>query len=293
MTPPCATLVVPCYNEETRLKPGEFLDSLVAQPRVGFLMVDDGSGDGTWTVLEEMRVHAPERITTLRLERNRGKAEAVRQGMLRAMEAVRSTDHVPYLVGYWDADLSTPLAAVPLFLEVFEEWPDCRLVMGSRVRLLGRRIVRRPLRHYLGRVFSTLASLALDLPIYDTQCGAKLFRADEDLQALLSTPFSDPWLFDVEILARLRALWGARAENRIVELPLPEWEDVGGSKIRLTDGLRALASLISIWGISVRGGGLDTAVPGYGPDLPFIGSRRRRPCHAKEPVSRKKRGCPP
>jgi dolichyl-phosphate beta-glucosyltransferase len=216
-------------------------------------MVDDGSGDGTWAMLEEMRARAPERIITLRLERNRGKAEAVRQGMLKALEDGPSPDEGFHLVGYWDADLSTPLATLPLFMDTFAERPECRLVMGSRVRLLGRRIIRRPLRHYLGRVFSTLASLSLDLPVYDTQCGAKLFRADGDLRDLFSEPFSDPWLFDVEILSRLRALWGVGAENRIVELPLPVWEDVGGSKLRLRDGARAAVSLVLIWLRRMRG----------------------------------------
>ena len=247
-------LVIPCYNESTRLRPGEFLDLLGEHPQVHFLMVDDGSDDGTWAVLEKMRARAPERITTLRLEQNRGKAEAVRQGMLKALEGESSSGRGFDLVGYWDADLSTPLSALPLFMTVFAERPACRLVMGSRVRLMGRRIVRRPMRHYLGRVFSTLASLSLDLPVYDTQCGAKVFRANSELRELFARPFSDPWLFDVEILSRLKALWGAEAENRIVELPLPEWEDLGGSKLRLRDGVRAALTLMRIWRRRVKEG---------------------------------------
>jgi len=251
--PSLTALVVPCYNESGRLHPGEFLEFLGGHPQVHLFMVDDGSTDGTWTVLEAMKARARSRVTTVRLDRNRGKAEAVRRGMLKALEDGQSPERSFDLVGYWDADLSTPLATVPLFMEEFAEWPDCRLVMGSRVRLLGRRIVRRPLRHYLGRVLATLASLSLDLPVYDTQCGAKLFRAGGDLRAVLSRPFSDPWVFDVEILARLKALWGAEAENRIIELPLPAWEDVGGSKIRLRDGVRAAVSLLLIWLRRVKG----------------------------------------
>jgi len=234
-------LVVPCYNEESRLQPDQFVEFLTDCDGVQLLFVDDGSSDRTWEILEGIRAVVPQRVSTVRLERNGGKAEAVRFGVNQALASDAR------YVGYWDADLATPLRMVSTFRDTFRERPECRLVMGSRVRLLGRDIQRNPLRHYVGRAFSTAASLALRLPVYDTQCGAKMFSTGPDFAEVFSEPFSDPWIFDVEILFRLSGLWGTATTDQIIELPLPTWRDVGGSKLRARDGIRAGMGLFRFW----------------------------------------------
>jgi dolichyl-phosphate beta-glucosyltransferase len=122
-----------------------------------------------------------------------------------------------------------------------------QMVLGSRVRLLGRRIERRAARHYLGRLFATVVSWMLGLPVYDTQCGAKLFRVSPEMRGVFERPFLSRWIFDVEILAR----WGqsVRARNAgwgILEIPLREWRDVPGSKLRIKDFFRAALGLVEI-----------------------------------------------
>ena len=149
-------------------------------------------------------------------------------------------------VGYWDADLATPLEVAIDFLDFLREHPRHEVVIGSRVKLLGRSIDRKASRHYVGRVFATAASLSLGLPVYDTQCGAKLFRATDAVRTAFGTPFVDRWIFDVELLARLQRVWECRAEDLIYEWPLTTWRDVGESKVRTLDGFGAALGLARI-----------------------------------------------
>lgn len=126
---------------------------------------------------------------------------------------------------------------------------DLHAVIGSCVRMLGRKIERTPMRHYLGRVFATAASVVLSLPVYDTQCGAKVFRANEHL-ATIQERFRSRWAFDVEILSRLTGVTARNADSiasGIYEYPLPSWVHVGGSRLRPWDYLRVASDLLLIW----------------------------------------------
>lgn len=237
-------IVVPCFDEGKRLHGEPFLACASALPRVRFLFVDDGSRDDTRAVLDAFRARAPTVVDVLPLETNVGKAEAVRRGVLQALGGL------PYAVGYWDADLATPLAELGRFVELLERRPEVVMVLGSRVALLGRDIRRSPLRHYLGRLFATAASWVLGLPVYDTQCGAKLFRADAVREGIFDIPFATRWLLDIEILQRLlrvrRALGPGEATAGIHELPLEAWRDVRGSKLSGPQMLRAAIDLLRL-----------------------------------------------
>jgi glycosyltransferase involved in cell wall biosynthesis len=150
-------VVVPCYNEAKRLNVAAFGDFFERCSDVTLLMVDDGSTDDTPLVIERLRQRHPRRVLTLRLGANVGKGEAVRRGMLTAIRRRAA------FVGYWDADLATPLDEIPRLRAVLNQQPERILVMGSRVALLGRRIQRRWRRHVLGRAFATAASIVLGL----------------------------------------------------------------------------------------------------------------------------------
>jgi glycosyltransferase involved in cell wall biosynthesis len=232
LSDPPVVLVVPCYNEERRIDAGAFLE-FARSGRVHLLFVNDGSADGTARVLSALREEAPGQVDVLPLERNVGKAEAVRLGLRQALDRGAS------IVGYFDADLSTPPDQVLRLVDAVAGHGGLAAALGSRVARLGAQIERGVVRHYLGRVFATAASWVLQVAVYDTQCGAKCFRASPAVRAALDDPFVSRWVFDVELLGRL--LSGAPGVapvgvDAFVEVPLERWRDVGGSKL----GLRAM-----------------------------------------------------
>lgn len=234
-------IVLPCYNEQARLQLDQF-DRLLQQPWLRLLFVDDGSTDDTGRMLREYCDAHPGRAELLTQPRNGGKAEAVRVGMQHALDLGAE------VVGYVDVDLSTPVSEVVRVLEIMDQ-RKVPVALGARVAMLGTAIERSPVRHYLGRVFATAASLFLQLRVYDTQCGAKFFRRSPLLLAALAEPFASRWAFDVELIGRLLAGHGDAAPlqpDQFLEVPLRQWRDVGGSKLKPIWMLRTGLELLLI-----------------------------------------------
>ncbi len=235
-------IIIPCYNEEKRLPInhlGEFLNS---NKDYHLCFVNDGSTDNTLQILNQLVSQFEENIFILNLPRNSGKAEAVRQGMLFCSQK-RMFDYIAYL----DADLSTPIDEINLLLKSIKNLENGILVIGSRVKRLGAKIDRKFSRHLYGRIFATLASNLLRMPVYDTQCGAKLF-VSTIVSQVFNNPFISRWLFDVEILFRMKKIYGTDKLLQIIaEQPLHTWIEVGDSKISLLYFIKAPLELFKIY----------------------------------------------
>lgn len=236
---PSLLLVIPCFNEELRLRFDDF-GSALDSGRVSILFVDDGSTDGTLECLTRWSAGV-QHADVLALSPNGGKGEAVRHGLLAGIGRGAN------LVGYLDADLATPITEILRMQELLEGDSEIEVVLGSRVALLGSQIERSRTRHLQGRVFATFASMALRLPVYDTQCGAKVFRATPTLSSALSEPFRSRWIFDVDLLSRMLHAPRQLQRDAIVEMPLREWRDVSGSHLSLGSRLRAFGELCLFW----------------------------------------------
>ncbi|MEX0978289.1 MAG: glycosyltransferase [Pirellulales bacterium] len=247
---PRAIVVVPCYNEARRLNMRAIQDYGRSAEGAELLFVDDGSRDETLELLAHLQGANPRRFSYLHLAKNGGKAEAVRQGVLAAIRS--GADYV----GFWDADLATPLVDIESFGRVLDAKGHIEMVIGTRMRLLGHAIQRRRWRYLLGRLFANTASLALGVRVFDTQCGAKLFRVTPRLVELFERPFLARWIFDVEIMARLkvarRAAGLAPLWEAMYEFPLDAWRDVAGSTVKSGDFVKAALEMARIYWTYLR-----------------------------------------
>ncbi|MEO8876710.1 MAG: glycosyltransferase [Polyangiaceae bacterium] len=230
------TFVVPCYNEAQRIDVARFAELARG---THLIFVDDGSKDDTRAVLEALAAKCDGAVEVISLEKNQGKAEAVRAGMRLA------TDRGDRVVGFADADLATPPQELLRVAKTIDD-RHVKAVLGARVALIGTSIKRNPARHYLGRVFATFATFVVRAPFYDTQCGAKAFANGPALKAALAEPFLTRWIFDVELIGRL--LTGSPDAAALtladfVELPLQEWVDVTGSKLSFAMAARVWIDL--------------------------------------------------
>lgn len=219
------TIVIPCHNEAARLRLSAFRSFQAVHPEASLLFVDDGSTDDTVEKLYGFDV--------LRLSRNYGKAEAVRAGVLYTLAQKTPPDYIAFL----DADLATPLQEIDRLVTALEANGNLSLAMGSRWIHLGSGVHRSPLRALEGRLMAMLIRLATRMPVYDSQCGAKVFRAPV-AKALFREPFISRWLFDVELLLRL-----PNGASRATEVPLKRWHEVAGSKLSFWASLRSLLEL--------------------------------------------------
>ena len=234
-TPSQALVVIPCFNEETRLNTTRWQEA-VSTYGFDLLFVDDGSSDNTPELLSQICRENPEHCSSLHLENNLGKGEAVRRGLLQGLN--KNYDHL----GFADADLATPVDELArLHTRACQE--NVAIVLGSRWLHMGAQIERTGTRHYLGRFFATSASLILGLPIYDTQCGAKFFKNGPALEKAVSEPFHSAWAFDVELLGRLLSGPHALPPDALLEVPLRSWHDVPGSKLSTPASIRTFAEL--------------------------------------------------
>lgn len=232
------TIIIPFYNEVARINLEKFKQIFNAFPHYNFVLVDDGSSDQTIEILEEFKAEFFT-IQVLKLAKNVGKAEAIRSAVLSISECD--------FISYYDADLATPFSELDKLIQFSIQNPNYKMVMGARIKLIGNGVKRSLKRHYFGRIFATIVSqFILKVAVYDTQCGAKVINYHIAKQ-IFEKPFISKWLFDVELLKRLQKTHNLK--DTVKEIPLEKWEEIGNSKIKVSDFFQLPFQLFQIYRI--------------------------------------------
>jgi dolichyl-phosphate beta-glucosyltransferase len=227
VTPPGLSVIIPAYNEASRLPPTlKRISAHLAGRSHEILVIDDGSSDGT---AEAARAVGCPGLQVLRTEPNRGKGHAVRRGMLLARGDRRLMT---------DADLSTPIEDLERLERRLDE--DYDVAIGSRA-LSGADVqVHQPwYRENAGRVFNMMVR-GLVLPdLHDTQCGFKLWGGAAAQEAF-GAALLDGFCFDVEALYLAR-----KRGRRIAEVPIT-WRNDAGTRVGTLRGMTAFLDLVRI-----------------------------------------------
>ena len=233
-------IIIPCYNEAERLDTNNFIDYLSQNTHLHFIFVDDGSTDDTNLIINQIISKFNSQVSLLKNKSNKGKAESVRLGV------IESYKMNPDFIGFLDADLAAPIEEIDNLLKIIKKDKTKEVVFASRIQLIGSEIKRNYFRHFFGRVFATVVSNILNLPVYDTQCGAKIFSR-KICDDIFYEQFISPWLFDVELFARLLNVYGMeRTIQMSYEHPVSKWVDIDGSKVKPIYFLKAPFELLKI-----------------------------------------------
>lgn len=237
-------IVIPAYNERRRLPSliDEAGEHLQRRSDLHVLVADDGSDPEEARAVEEhvalTRSHnglSSVALGYVHHPHNRGKGAVVRDAFLAQAESAAYA-----IQGFLDADGSTPFSEAVRLIDLLRENRDLwDGVLGCRLKCLGIPVERRLSRHLVGRVFATMVSTLFDIPVYDSQCGAKFFKSTFLTHDLLQLCNDDRWLFDTQLVI---ALW--REGVRLRECPVL-WREIHGSKVSLVlDPARMFLGLV-------------------------------------------------
>jgi dolichyl-phosphate beta-glucosyltransferase len=224
------TIVIPSFKEAERLP--LFLSTLTKNmPNdISYIIVDDGSPIDDFNLLcERVKPFLNPNVSLLRYDINRGKGGAIEFGLEHA-----NTEYV----GFLDADGSIPHYEVINLWEYTKSNLHLDLILSSRIKLLGKQIDRSIKRHISGRIFVTYLNFLFNVPVYDSQCGFKIFKLSL-YNSIKSKIINKRWLWDTELLI-LSYLNGFKCAEVAID-----WKDVQGSKINLISD--AIKMAFGLW----------------------------------------------
>ena len=232
-------IAIPAYNESSRLP--KYLQELAFNvqkmlPNARILVVDDGSSlpeqEHLISFIKKLQLSYPCLLNPVLLGKNRGKGGAI----LAAWDLSNDYSYLAFV----DADGAVPVTEVIRLANILINGSDKHAIIGSRIRMMGKTIVRSWPRHLSGRIFSFLVGAMIEPQVYDSQCGLK-FITTEAFKKIRKYLNGRKFAFDVEFIAAVRA-----ADLNIEEVPI-DWTDIPGSKVSLVrDTFKMSISILEI-----------------------------------------------
>lgn len=213
-TKPYLSIVVPVYNEANRLATLPKLSEFVADFKYPseLVIINDGSTDGTQGKLKKLSRKFKFNLINNRV--NKGKGHAIKTGMIEAKGKFRL---------FTDIDLSTPIEEFEKFIPHLKAYD---VIIGSRKMPGSKLKVRQaPTREFLGKGFTFLTQVLLDLSLSDFTCGFKCF-SEKASNKIFTNQQIERWGFDSEILFLAKKLGFG-----IKEVPVT-WSDDQRTKVK-------------------------------------------------------------
>ncbi|GAB5045771.1 glycosyltransferase family 2 protein [Thermodesulfovibrio sp. TK110] len=173
------SLIIPVYNQGDVLK--ETIKKIVDTfgNSCEIIIINDASTDNTEKAIEHYR----EQIIYIKNSENMGKGYSVKKGILMAKSSYKI---------FTDADLPYGVEGIK---KVFEKLKtECDIAVGHRVNPY----CQNPVRLLGHKIFNLFIRTYLKIPLKDTQCGLKGFKADVADEIFKSLTI-DGFAFDLEI----------------------------------------------------------------------------------------------
>ncbi|MBI5830271.1 MAG: polyprenol monophosphomannose synthase [Chloroflexi bacterium] len=223
-------IIVPTYNEADNLpKLLREIFALSAAKRVGVIIVDDGSPDGTGAIADEWAASRPGQVVAVHRSGKLGLGTAYVAGFHRALELGATR------VLTMDADFSHNPRYIPAMLARGDA-PRADVVIGSRYVPGGDMLYCPWYRKILSGGANFVAHTALGLKARDATAGFRLYRREVLESIDLDSIFSSGYSFLIERLYLVQ-----RKGWQVAEVPIV-YEDrmAGQTKISRAEIFRAL-----------------------------------------------------
>jgi len=161
------SVIIPLYNEEESLRElYEWIKRVMGENNFTYeiIFVDDGSTDGSWNIITELKKEESEHIHAIKFRRNYGKSPALQCAFQKAQGDVVIT---------MDADLQDSPDEIPeLYRMIKEEGYD--LVSGWKKKRYDAILTK----NLPSKLFNATARCVSGIKLHDFNCGLKAYRKD-------------------------------------------------------------------------------------------------------------------